>query len=120
MNQRVKGLWLEALESGEYAKGKGRLRYGEAYCCLGVLCDLYRKEKGKEWEKVQIDEEEQAYKYAGQDCILPAIVQEWAELKRCNPYIGTDKEGSLMTAVSANDDGGMTFKEIAKGIKKNL
>lgn len=37
-------LWIEALESGKYAQGKGFLKLdapGKAlYCCLGVYCEL--------------------------------------------------------------------------------
>lgn len=34
----IKQKWLDALRSGEYKQGKGRLRDGNgAYCCLGVL-----------------------------------------------------------------------------------
>jgi hypothetical protein len=32
-------VWVEALRSGEYEQGGGRLRRGERYCVLGVLCD---------------------------------------------------------------------------------
>ncbi len=37
--------WLEALESGNYKQGQGRLcaltdKGDKAYCCLGVLCEL--------------------------------------------------------------------------------
>lgn len=35
--------WIEALESGEYKQGKGQLRDGDQYCCLGVACDVYDK-----------------------------------------------------------------------------
>lgn len=45
MNKEMKEKWVEALRSGEYNQGKGRLRqanqYGSYYCCLGVLRDLY-------------------------------------------------------------------------------
>lgn len=44
MNPEVKALWLNALRSGEYQQGTGKLKqtYGgdQRYCCLGVLCDL--------------------------------------------------------------------------------
>lgn len=41
----VKVLWLEALKSGKYKQGKGRLckgggESGFTHCCLGVLCEL--------------------------------------------------------------------------------
>ena len=40
MNKEVKKIWLDALKSGKYKQSKGRLRRGDGYCCLGVLCDL--------------------------------------------------------------------------------
>ena len=45
MNKDVKKIWLGALKSGKYVQGQGRLRLvspgkRDAYCCLGVLCDL--------------------------------------------------------------------------------
>lgn len=35
--------WIEALRSGEYDQGWGRLKKGcnhYSYCCLGVLCEI--------------------------------------------------------------------------------
>ena len=32
--------WCEALESGKYKQADGQLRAGDAFCCLGVACDL--------------------------------------------------------------------------------
>jgi hypothetical protein len=49
MNPEIKIKWLDALRSGKYPKGKGRLRKTKTdvnglenitYCCLGVLCDI--------------------------------------------------------------------------------
>lgn len=40
--------WAAALESGRYAQGAGVLRRGNAFCCLGVACDI----AGYEWEPV--------------------------------------------------------------------
>lgn len=36
----VRDLWTLALRGGAYRQGKYRLREGDEYCCLGVLCDL--------------------------------------------------------------------------------
>lgn len=48
--------WIEALESGKYAKGIGKLRTRECgakfYCCLGVLCDLV----GVDLDDVRVDD----------------------------------------------------------------
>lgn len=46
MNPRIRDMWAEALESGEYCQGNGRLRFNKKHCCLGVLTDLYVKETG--------------------------------------------------------------------------
>jgi hypothetical protein len=32
--------WCEALESGKYKQAARRLRRNDAYCCLGVACNL--------------------------------------------------------------------------------
>ncbi len=32
MNKRIKQLWVDALRSGEYAKGKGALRANGKFC----------------------------------------------------------------------------------------
>jgi len=37
--------WLEALRSGRYEQGQGRLRRGNTFCCLGVGCDVAIKEE---------------------------------------------------------------------------
>lgn len=42
MNAELKAKWVEALRSGEYRQGEGRL-YDNAtntFCCLGVLCKI--------------------------------------------------------------------------------
>ena len=47
MNEKTKGVWLEALRSGEYKQGKGALCKNGKFCCLGVLYDV----AGKRWEQ---------------------------------------------------------------------
>lgn len=37
MDQKIKKEWVKALRSGEYKQGRGRLKCGDEYCCLGVL-----------------------------------------------------------------------------------
>jgi hypothetical protein len=33
--------WIDTLRSGKYQQGRHQLRRDDAYCCLGVLCDMY-------------------------------------------------------------------------------
>lgn len=47
MKPEIKERWLKALRSSKYQQGRGRLRTGsafphgkDAFCCLGVLCDI--------------------------------------------------------------------------------
>lgn len=41
MNPEIKAKWVEALRSGRYEQTSGRLKDGDAFCCIGVLCDVY-------------------------------------------------------------------------------
>lgn len=42
--------WLEALRSGRYPQGTDMLRTSyDEYCCLGVLCDVVKKDLNLEW-----------------------------------------------------------------------
>ena len=38
--------WIAALRSSKYKQGYGYLVSGNKYCCLGVLCDVAKKEFG--------------------------------------------------------------------------
>jgi hypothetical protein len=97
MNKRIKAKWVKALRSGKYKKGVGQLAkvitvpikgdewyetevVGEKFCCLGVLCDLYDKEKKQErsWDI-----------YRGS---LPLEVQQWAGLDSDDPKVDFDIE----------------------------
>lgn len=45
MEKQYKEQWLEALKSGKYKKGTGKLRAKEddgsySWCCIGVYCDV--------------------------------------------------------------------------------
>lgn len=52
MKKTIKKLWVKALRSGEYKQGHERLRTQEdAYCCLGVLCNLYAQKTNTPWVK---------------------------------------------------------------------
>jgi hypothetical protein len=78
MNELVKQLWLEALQSGKYTPATGTMRIpreeGYGHCCLGVLCDLYIQEvsPGTEFEDLFSDGMATA--------TLPKEVSEWSGL----------------------------------------
>lgn len=113
MNERVKKLWIEALTSGEYEQGVGCLRRGDSFCCLGVLCDLHRKEMKGKW-KTEDGLDSDVYVYQDSEVILPGSVQDWAGLDHYNPVL------PLGSSLAQQNDNGKSFPEIAKLIEANL
>lgn len=44
MNADIRARWFAALRSGEYRQAQGRLRDGDAFCCLGVCATVFDSE----------------------------------------------------------------------------
>lgn len=109
--------WIAALRSGTYKQGMGQLKNGDAYCCLGVACDLYRKvtRKGR-WEKDRCAETE-AFRLGskGHAFNLPGFVADWLFGKSlCHPII-MDIQFTYL-----NDTKCWNFTEIAAVIEDYL
>jgi hypothetical protein len=114
MNPQIKQKWVSALRSGDYKQTQGRLHDENGFCCLGVLCDLYRKENQLEWEpSIHSD----AYMFQNMVADLPLSVVEWAGVEDSNPYVYVN--GGPFTLADFNDRGS-TFNEIADVIEKQL
>lgn len=110
MRESVKKKWADALRSGEYQQCGGALRNGDSYCCLGVLCDVYRKTRHKgKWSGSRFEVDT-----VGDKSELPIPVYKWAGLDSADPEIG----GEYATIL--NDEIGADFKTIAKLIQKGL
>jgi len=136
MNPEVKKKWVNALRSGNYKQGKGRLvspcknedgRY--EYCCLGVLCDLYSHEHPKAtWYEdafypLGIVEDKGGYldKNYCVDEELPQEVIEWAQVEVEDPVLYDDDVGDcLITCIEVNDNQGKDFNQIADLIDRYL
>lgn len=105
--------WLAALESGKYKKGTGRLRDGRKnkYCCLGVACEISGL---GEWDDVNDV-------YLNSSGLLPAKVQRRLGLRGNNGRIalGSDLNLEYFDMVSMNDNLKMSFKRMAKIVRKN-
>lgn len=103
--EKHRNLVADALESGEYQQCIGTLKDGNEFCCLGVACDVFKKETGKgKWNDTffMVDSE------ASQICLVTEV-RSWLGLKSDEGFYQTDK--GLTTH---NDDDGWTFEEIAK------
>src|SRR4051812_23133617 len=117
MDLEIKRQWVDALRSGEYVQGKGRLRTPDGrYCCLGVLCDLASKRGVGSWYESDIDEFVYRVRGTHTDTILPAIIASWAQVPNEDPKIPSPGEEPPHTLSYLNDMGS-TFAEIASHIE---
>ncbi len=119
MKPEVKALWLQALRSGEYEQGLQRLRSEVgthvSYCCMGVLCDLYRRgHQEARWDGGTFHPAPGSFeRYA-----LPIQVFDWAGLSDADPGVDGKK-------LSYHNDGAAaippkSFAEIADLIETHL
>ena len=104
MDQAIKAEWVKALRSGKYKQGNGRLRDGDTFCCLGVLCDIGTK---KAWASNGAYCGLAGDKRTG---FLPHTISNLAGL--------SDYTQNVLS--SLNDCAGSSFNEIADWIEKNL
>jgi hypothetical protein len=111
MKPEIKQKWCSALRSGEYQQGTGVLhrKSDNTFCCLGVLCDLYLKEIGSEWQIV----ENAAYTIDGESWYLPDSVIKWAGLDELLNSKHPLKLGD-------KNDAGDSFERIANLIEEQL
>ena len=112
MKKTVMKKWVSALRSGKYKQGEGRLRDSDNnFCCLGVLCDLHRRETGKgRWRKGMY--------FAGDDChdeITPNAVADWAGLHEQDPILPEDFENQTLALLN---DANVPFEDIAYHIEE--
>ena len=99
-------LLVVALRSGEYTQALGHLRTRDGYCCLGVACDIYRKETG-EGTWIQ---EGATYTFLRYDTFLPHEVEAWYGIWGIMLDAGT--------MVNLNDDLRWNFDQIADELEK--
>lgn len=118
MNGEVKQKWIDALEGGEYKQGQSVLHAGGRFCCLGVLADLYVKEKDAEWQFKPDSMHNDLYELVHGDMHeyldLPQEVQEWSGLDDSDPFVDGQRLSRL------NDSLSLDFKQIAKRIREEL
>lgn len=115
--------WTDALRSGEFMQGTGRLRidgqFGSTFCCFGVACELAvdagiieRTELGYTFE----DRDQMS----SRDLLPPQAVVEWLGLADHSgnlvdefEYTVGDDEESAFTLTELNDEAELLFEDIA-------
>lgn len=115
MNPEVKAKWVEALRSGRYRQCRSYLRADDAFCCLGVLCDISGL---AEWDQPGTAAHTAPGMYLGAETTLPTAVMAWSGLRRDNPEVVLS-DGAPYTLADLNDEG-TSFKEIADVIERQL
>lgn len=131
MNPVVRDMWVDALESGDYPQGRGRLvahnleTDTRRFCCLGVLCELavhagilrYVPRPNSyhtyvNGEQVGID-----------SAVLPEVVARWAGLPSSDPrvwFAGALGTRRLVRLSYLNDNHALSFPAIAAAIRESL
>ena len=118
MNPGIRAQWTAALRSGEYEQGASYLRYKNAFCCLGVLCDLAVKD-GVLAAPDEDPDEEDVWVYGEANAMLPEAVQDWAGLSEspvADVVVGDDCSPFPHELTHLNDDESWTFAQIADAI----
>ena len=118
MNPTIKALWLTALRSGEYQQAKGALYQVKenAFCCLGVLCDLHSKVNDAVWDTDFNDAE-----YFADDSALPQEVMDWAGVTQASGcYLEDPADGDTECNLAVINDHGADFQHIADIIEKHF
>lgn len=120
LNPEVKKLWVDALRSGDYKQGNGKLLLDGKYCCIGVLCDLMIKSgadtEGHVSKRLRPD---------GPDCWgLPdgpsrIALQDWAGMD-VSAHRTQVRIGRYTATLFFHNDQGRTFNKIADAIEEQL
>lgn len=113
MNENAAKL-VATLRSGEFEQASGALRRdGDRYCCLGVACELYRRETGEgSWSKTAARWEFKGVEEGVSTTYLPRIVRDWLGFYSTRGLYGHGE------ALASDNDHGDTFEEIADTIER--
>lgn len=136
MNNEIKTKWVAALRGGEYKQARFALNTDGGMCCLGVLCDLYRKEHpdGPDWNfRLPLETDsaipsvrrEEVGFFDEEMNVLPPSVEIWAEVSSNNPTLhelatADRTSDDFPTSLANLNDDGLTFPQIADVIEHFL
>jgi len=112
--------WIKALRSGKYAQGEGYLRAGDAYCCLGVLCEVAEVPKVEKDLSIveydgkvpKVEKDFSIVEYDGKIFNLPLGMTIRLQMCPNGRFSGTS-----YSLAGFNDEWGFTFNEIADVIE---
>lgn len=113
--------WIDALQSGQYNKGTGKLKYVDetgklCHCALGVLCEIYSKENEIEVSEDRIYDSTTVYKFDGWDTVLPTRIQREIGIDSGGNF--KDEHGLSFEIYELNDTTELTLPQIAEYVEK--
>lgn len=116
MDSYWKNSWVDALRSGQYSQTEEILRDNAGFCCLGVLCDLYKKELNVgTWEdRSPFDSDGSNFVF-----IIDGIAESGALPGKIASLLDL-QDDDQSTLVDLNDQQGFDFEDIADWIEINL
>jgi hypothetical protein len=96
--------WLQALESGEFKQGEGRLQEDDSYCCLGVACRVAGVQGDLKGASLTT---------------YPDVIEAMGLTESYGCPIITFVNGQKLYSLTHMNDGlGKSFKEIAAHLRK--
>lgn len=98
------------MRSGQYAQNRGRLRWHDTYCCLGVLCDISVENPDDHWRVAEVDS------FSGAVFWFDESERSLPEAIRIELGIHLDEERYL----AARNDTGASFEDISAWIETEL
>jgi hypothetical protein len=122
MNKKIKKLWIKALRSGEFKQGKGYLEKDGSHCALGVLSVLALLEG-----QCTYNTDGPIGRFDNKRFGLSLTVMKWARIAQDKErFLKPDEDRVIVnykkkpTTLADLNDRGLTFKEIALIIQRNL
>jgi len=104
MNKEVIKRWIKALRSGDYEQTRDHLKFKEAFCVTGVLCDLHSKEFNIKWQEIEKD----CSTYINEPYSPPDKVYDWSGINTTQ----------LQRVMAWNDIDRLSFNEIAAKLEE--
>lgn len=117
MNPEIKAKWIAALRSGDYEQAKGSLRdfnNPNAFCCLGVLCDVVKNGIDGRWEMTDFEYRFVPFDGGYRTGNLPSTVQSLTGVTQ------TGAIDSMQTSLTVLNDHGRSFNDIADIIERDF
>lgn len=129
MKPEIKELWLKALRSGDYKKGRTQLRNiaDNSFCCLGVLCDLYDNSKwvmheGTKDYAYQLKPNPPGGEDYRQTAGLSSEVIDWSGVNSGLGYFQEPEKDDITFSLAGINDNpdSQGFEEVIKTIEENF